>query len=843
MPPPQKRPYDLELYELSNDLPEYEFKKLRFNSHSPNIQLLSDTDPAWDARWDASHAMDIDDCSDADNVLVSDHDYHREKISLVSNHGKATDPAAEFRLVEYMTNLILSVDGHARAIGVLELKVQHGLLEAKKLTPLLHIEGSGIPDHVFISGNRKRKTDIFEVSVNIYSPRCMADSVGQILGRSGLYLQPPDFLPDGISYYNPHFYSIQGELNPLSTLAQTQTPIQSMPINYNDVFDIEMEDQVTRGECIDAKMKDFLRTDLLEYENRVTGQRTTLLPSEQKGGIIADEMGMGKTLTVLSLIASSLEEKNIFKRTETEIDIFTMDENALKQPKGGSLVIATPSLLGGWKEEMEKHFWPNSIKFEIFHGGERNIDELALSEADIVITTYNTLSAEWFKKKSALHKVIWYRIVLDEAHMIRNPKTIQFRAVSALAAESRWCISGTPIQNSLNDLQSLVSFLQAPSQDNHRYFFRDFITAPLKRGDYLGVENLRRLIRSICLRRRNHALNLPELVEETCNVELSSHERERYNVMKEETLKEIDAALKGSSCGTVYLKILQLIMKQRTLCNIGTNLLEFESDTSDESGSVPEDMKADCAECQCNIGVLDTNSAAFTVCGHWICSDCLPNYILSIGKGKGRTCSICGEKLPAKFRANTQKSRKSAPTKKRLTPLYHDTAPSSKFQALISQLSGLPGKSLVFSVWTTTLDLLEPILKNNRIGYFRVDGSTKPSNRGKILSSFRTDDKIKVLLMTFGVGAVGLNLTVASTAHLIEPQWNPMIEKQAIGRIHRLGQEKPVKVIRYIVKDSIEEDILNRQRKKLQIAEMHMADESPHENGIREKLKELRALF
>ncbi|KAJ6258640.1 DNA repair protein RAD5A [Drechslerella dactyloides] len=778
-----KRPHDLMLPESPGYLLEHEPKRLRFDSHSLNTKILCETGPQ--SQRDEHQPMDIDDEDEDDdfhkfdyagsNNLHTDQQIccgmlldlkvstlsEKEMPSLTGEQGSVSDPAAQFRVVEYQSNMyIVKADTPTIPIGVIEVRVQEAFLEARKSIQMLHIEGGGVPDHIFLPHKKKWKAELFEVSVNIYSPKSAADTVGRILGRNGLYLQPPDSLPDGMTYHNPHFYSIQGEVNPLPSLVQPRTSAQSVNLKYDEIFGIETVNRLTDFTLMENETKDILVTELLEhqaqalefmrrresgkcaidditsmwhlkefmggrmYENAVTGQRTTMLPSEQKGGIIADEMGMGKTLTTLSLIASTLEHKNQFRQAETEIDIFTMDENALKQPKGGSLVIATPSLLGGWKEEIEKHIRPNSLKVVVFHGSDRTVDETTLSEADIVITTYNTIGAEWDKRKS---------------------------------------------------------------------------------------------------------------------------EREKYEIMKEQTLKEIDAALKGATCGAVYLKVLQLITKQRILCDIGTNVVAYERVT-DEAGqceSFVEGQNADCAECHCDIGVLDANSATLTLCGHWICRDCLPNYTLSIGKGKSRACSICGRKLPAKFRANVPKTQnqKTAQSKKRIMPLLHDITPSSKFQALASQLNSLSGKSLVFSVWTTTLDLLEPILKSNGIRYLRIDGSTRPSNREKIISSFRTDDEVKVLLMTFGVGAVGLNLTVASTAHLLEPQWNPMIEKQAIGRVYRLGQDKRVKVIRYIVKNSIEEDILERQRKKLEVAEMHLEDSSPIESGIAEKLKDLRALF
>ena len=132
--------------------------------------------------------------------------------------------------------------------------------------------------------------------------------------------------------------------------------------------------------------------------------------------------------------------------------------------------------------------------------------------------------------------------------------------------------------------------------------------------------------------------------------------------------------------------------------------------------------------------------------------------------------------------------------------------------------------SVVFSFWKGTLDRIAELLDEEGIFYHRIHGSIAASKRTKILNDFAVNDSVKILLITFGTGAVGYvssclienpvpaksrtsinKLVVANHIHIIEPQWNPSVESQAIGRILRLGQERSVTIIRYIVKDTIEE--------------------------------------
>ncbi|KAI9869156.1 MAG: hypothetical protein M1813_002980 [Trichoglossum hirsutum] len=129
------------------------------------------------------------------------------------------------------------------------------------------------------------------------------------------------------------------------------------------------------------------------------------------------------------------------------------------------------------------------------------------------------------------------------------------------------------------------------------------------------------------------------------------------------------------------------------------------------------------------------------------------------------------------------------------------------------------GKHLVFSCWTTTLDHLEDALVARRLQFVRIDGKRSDTQRESAIDSFQSDPGLRVMLLSIGVGSAGLNLTAASHVHIVEPQWNPMVEEQAAARVHRIGQERDVSIIRYIVKDSIEERIRDRQKHKLKVAE------------------------
>ncbi|KAJ2801104.1 DNA helicase rad5, partial [Coemansia furcata] len=137
---------------------------------------------------------------------------------------------------------------------------------------------------------------------------------------------------------------------------------------------------------------------------------------------------------------------------------------------------------------------------------------------------------------------------------------------------------------------------------------------------------------------------------------------------------------------------------------------------------------------------------------------------------------------------------------------------------------GLREKCVVFSQWTSMLDLIQPLLRQRNIRFTRLDGKMQRVQRDRNLALFKTDPEIEVLLLSLRAGGVGLNLAYATHVFLMDAFWNPSVESQAIDRIHRLGQKNPVTVTRYFIKDSIEERILKLQTRKAKVADISLMD-------------------
>jgi SNF2 family DNA or RNA helicase len=165
---------------------------------------------------------------------------------------------------------------------------------------------------------------------------------------------------------------------------------------------------------------------------------------------------------------------------------------------------------------------------------------------------------------------------------------------------------------------------------------------------------------------------------------------------------------------------------------------------------------------------------------------------------------------------------------------------SSKLDLLVDALGNVVAedhKALVFSQWTSLLDLVEPHLRSAEIDFLRLDGSTR--DRGAVVRGFQDDAGPPVLLISLKAGGTGLNLTAADHIFMLDPWWNPAVEDQAADRAHRIGQDRPVMVYRIVATDTVEEKILALQERKRQVADAALGEADAAAGITREELLEL----
>ncbi|RYP05726.1 hypothetical protein DL765_009751 [Monosporascus sp. GIB2] len=469
----------------------------------------------------------------------------------------------------------------------------------------------------------------------------------------------------------------------------------------------------------------------------------------------------------------------------------------------------------------------------IITGSERSKPEDILG--GILADGMGLVAADFSRGGGVLNCFHWYRLVLDEAHVIRNRSTKQFKAVASLSASIRWCMTGTVVQNSLDDLASLISFLRVPLLEESATFRRHIsgrrkTIGGMPRPDYA---NLKHLLGSICLRRSTSSvLSTLGVKFEERRQPLAEAERRAYDKLAVSCGQSIKAAVNGHSSNGGKKSILTAVLKLRIFCNTGfAGPIDSTSDDAeewfwpDEVASLLQQSGEDsCADCGSDM--LASSAGGELAKPHMLsqhrlkCEDCTQR----IAKMEDTETLLRDEtNIPSITDTDMmQDVRHEAGHGSALTtdPTDYESYPS-KLKALLTDIKEhyYQEKSIIFSFWTRSLNLVGDLFRKEGVIFGRVDGGLLPSQRKKVLAEFHSNPSVRVLLMTIGTGAVGLNnLSVASRVHILEPQWNPYVEDQAIGRVFRLGQNKEVHVIRYIMETTVEESIESRQLIKMQHA-------------------------
>lgn len=502
-------------------------------------------------------------------------------------------------------------------------------------------------------------------------------------------------------------------------------------------------------------------------------------------------------------------------------------------------------LLDGWIAEVQRHVGSDKLRVHKYHGSRKETDSIKVAEFDIVLTTYATVAAEC-PSQGRLHGIAWFRIVLDEAHTIRNQTTTFFHAVASLSAKIRWCLTGTPIQNQLEDLGALVRFLRVPFVSTPQEFRKNFVQ-PIEAGSSRGFENLRTLLKCICLRRTKDLLRLPDHQVVQYELQLSPAEKSRYSQILASHKKAIDDTVCGRKSSEAYRTIFQALLKLRMLCNHGTFQTD-DRDGTDKTLAILQEGTASCAYCSEDItsdgAKEDSVAGQLPACSHVVCQGCIRHYeedLERLNEGFEVACPLCKVPLEEDLERSEIQTAVFGPQ-----VCHPEDGISTKLSKLLEDVKKhrFTEKCIIFSFWKKTLHIISMFLSNQNIRFVQLDGSVPLNDRRERLSAFQKDKQTSILLMTLGTGAVGLNLTVATRIHIVEPQWNPSVESQAIGRAIRLGQQKRVTVIRYVMQNTVEQIIQSRQTHKLQLAELGFdaADEEPEEDKLKKSM-DLRELL
>lgn len=561
--------------------------------------------------------------------------------------------------------------------------------------------------------------------------------------------------------------------------------------------------------------------------------------SNYKGGLLGDEMGMGKTIQAVSLIMSDYPQK---------------------QP---TLVLVPPVALMQWSQEIGE-YTDGKLKVLVYHGTNAKSKNMTVSELkkyDVIMISYNSLESlhrkeikgwsrggDLVKEASPIHALTYHRLILDEAHSIKTRTTQVAKACFALKGKYKWCLSGTPVQNRIGEFFSLLRFLEVrPFADyfckkcpcsllhwsldaqhmckeckhtgmEHVSVFNQELLNPITQSEDFqarseAMDKLFLITSRIMLRRMKRdyvsSMELPPKEVIVHNEFFGDIERDFSQSIMSNTARQFDTYVSRGVMLNNYANIFGLIMQMRQVSNHPDLILKRNSD---------EGMNV----LVCNICDEPAEEPIRSKCKHDFCRSCVKNYAQSVEEDAGDVdCPRCHIPLSIDFDMPELEQNEEAVKKNSIINRIkmENWTSSTKIEMLVYDLYKLRSKkqtlkSIVFSQFTSMLQLIEWRLRRAGFNTVMLDGSMTPQQRQKSIEHFMTDPDVEVFLVSLKAGGVALNLTEASRVFIVDPWWNPAAEWQSADRCHRIGQRRPCVITRLCIEDSVESRIVMLQEKK-----------------------------
>ncbi|XP_023213372.1 transcription termination factor 2-like isoform X2 [Centruroides sculpturatus] len=548
------------------------------------------------------------------------------------------------------------------------------------------------------------------------------------------------------------------------------------------------------------------------------------------GGILADDMGLGKTITMIALI---------LKQKEYE----SQEQGATSKQlcPGLSLIVCPASIIHHWSNEIFNHCIDEAVRVYIYHGPNRIRSAQRLSEYDVVIVTYDTLCSEIkenkaknksasprskkVQEKSPILCIKWERIILDEAHRIKNYKTRTAQAICTLNAKYRWAVTGTPIHNNLFDLYSLMKFLHFFPFDELK-LWKKYIEI---NTDTFG--NLFKVLMNFILLRRlkdqtdekgNCLINLPPKEMITIKLQLSVKERKVY-----------DKFFKFCQSTVATFRYEQELKKNEGLMMSQSNIQtkdKVENAGIQVNKSFILVILLRLQQCCCHLSLLQ-KVAKYEI--FWTEDEKEEKMFeqmeaLSLNNVKK---SMDSKDMPLHSLfcgiSNDLPPDVSSTQKQTLDADFKPNAPSTKVLAILSELEkirnrsedGVMEKCVLISQWVSMLEIVAEHINKAGYRYSMIKGDVNVEARTKIVEEFNNDPQgAEILLLSLKAGGVGLNLIGGNHLFVLDIHWNPALENQACDRIYRLGQKKKVFIHKFVCENTIEEKIVSFQKNKMNLA-------------------------
>ena len=568
------------------------------------------------------------------------------------------------------------------------------------------------------------------------------------------------------------------------------------------------------------------------------------------GGLLADEQGMGKTVQVLALCAAHPPSL-----AEAPVGGMRADGRAAL----GTLVVCPLVLCEQWAAEVRSKL-PRGGRTAVcvHHGAKRETSAAKLAGYDVVVTTYETVRVEHARgsRHRALFGLKWWRVVLDEAHVVRNRNTAVSKAVCDLERRHSWCLSGTPIQNKLDDLYALLRFLRYPEFGADYKVFEEMLKAAERSAAVRGKkraaqqhgsegERLHAILRSVMIRRckadtfgGQAILPLPPKTITVVARPFDAEGQRVYAALEASAHLALERLEEMDGLQANYMHALALLTRLRQACDSPllvrgafadpTKAADDEPPTAAATAKAESLVKGEAEDCAVCMDTIQLETGAVTACGHAYCHDCIIEVVSKeehANNGKAR-CPLCREDLMAKqcFPMRRLVPDAFAAVDAAAVDAAADAGaadaappPSTKMGMVVEALREMgedqSDRAIVFSSYVSFLSILGDHLEGAEgMACARVRGGQSKTERERELAKFRSGE-VRVLLMSLKCG-VGLNLTCANHVILCEPWWNPFAEEQAMDRAHRIGQTRPVRVVRLAISNTVEERVMKLQEDK-----------------------------
>uniref|UniRef100_A0A8C1CKA7 Chromodomain helicase DNA binding protein 2 n=1 Tax=Cyprinus carpio carpio TaxID=630221 RepID=A0A8C1CKA7_CYPCA len=428
--------------------------------------------------------------------------------------------------------------------------------------------------------------------------------------------------------------------------------------------------------------------------------------------ILADEMGLGKTIQTISFLSYLFHQHQLY---------------------GPFIVVVPLSTLTSWQREFET--WAPDMNVVVYLGdviSRKTIrdyewihQQTKRIKFNALLTTYEIL----LKDKAVLGNINWAFLGVDEAHRLKNDDSLLYKTLIDFRSNHRLLITGTPLQNSLKELWSLLHFLMPDKFESWEDFEDDH-----GKGRDNGYQSLHKVLEPFLLRRvkKDVEKSLPAKVEQILRVDMSAQQKQFYKWILTRNYKALSKGTRGSSSG-----FLNIVMELKKCCNHGFLIKQ------------PEERENERTQ----------------------------EYLQSLVRGSGKLVLL---------------------------------------DKLLTRLRERGNRVLIFSQMVRMLDILAEYLSLKRYPFQRLDGSIKGEIRKQALDHFNAEGSEDFcFLLSTRAGGLGINLASADTVVIFDSDWNPQNDLQAQARAHRIGQKKQVNIYRMVTKGTVEEDIIERAKKKM----------------------------